>query len=240
MSNVLKYDSPQDTWIEVPSGYKSNRHWAPQIGDIFPNISAETTNGLIQFHNWAEGRWVYFFSLPAPFTPICTTELASLAEMADDFEESRIAILGLSVGQVDDINIWVEEIQAMFGVTIEFPIVADPEGVLAKQMSLIHPKEDDHMTIRKSFVLDPAMRVRIMFDYPGMIGRSSEEVLRSANALQATDFTGLAVPADWKPGDCLLARPFDNNDAELRRRFGNQWTKLSSYLKVIEAKSAYG
>lgn len=227
-----------ESWIEVPSGYRTEKAWSPQIGDIFPNFKAMSTQGEIRLHGWAEGRWVHLFSHPAAFTPICSTELASLAEMAPDFARAGVEMLGLCVGQPEDTARWVEDVERIFGLRIGFPVLSDPDGRLSQAMGLIHPKNDNECTIRKSFILDPALRVRMMFDYPAFVGRSSEEVLRSIAALQAADLTGLAVPADWQPGDDLLARPGECDDAMLDARYGRDWTRLSRYLKVVHTGGA--
>ena len=238
MQDVMNTGRGDENWIEVPKGYRTGKIWSPQIGDIFPNFSAMSTKGEMAFHNWAEGRWIYLFSHPAAFTPICTTELASLAEMQPDFERAGVAVVGLSVGMPDDTARWVEDVERIFGLKIVFPVVSDPDGRLSRAMGLIHPKNDKDCTIRKSFIIDPALRVRMMLDYPAFVGRSSEEVLRAIEALQMADRTGLAVPADWQPGDDLLARPGENDDADLDARYGEGWTRLSRYLKVVHTDAA--
>ncbi|WP_306151620.1 redoxin domain-containing protein [Roseovarius sp. MMSF_3281] len=234
MPNVLQFSKPEDEWIEIPSGYKTAKKWTPQIGDIFPNFRTWGTEGEFCLHNWAEGEWVYFFSHRKAFAPICTTELASLAVMQEDFKRANIALAAISVGTLYETMTWVEEVEALFDIRIDFPVLSDPNGMLSEEMGLIHPKSDPNFSIRKSFIIGPDLRLRMMFDYPACVGRSSEEALRATQALQAAEATNLAVPADWQPGDEFLARPSDDADQDLYRRYGRNWTKVSNSLKVIQ------
>ncbi len=238
MPNVLQFSKPEDEWIEIPRGYRTAKKWTPQIGDIFPNFKTCGTEGDFCLHNWAEGRWVYMFSLRKAFAPICTTELASLAVIQEDFKRANIAMVAMSVGTLHETMLWVEQVEALFDIRIDFPVLSDPNGSLSEEMGVIHPKNDPNYSIRKSFVIGPDLRVRMMFDYPANVGRSSEEVLRTAQALQAAEETKLAVPADWQPGDEFLARPSDSADCDLARRYGKEWTKVSEDLKIIQASAA--
>jgi len=225
---------PKDTesWIEVPSGYKSVRKWMPQIGDIFPNFSLPSKDGQINFHNWADGRWTILSSHTMPFTPVCTSEILSLALMQDEFAKAGFSMLSLTVGGVNTVSRWVDDIERQLDVSVDFPILCDRDGTLSRDMGLIHPKSFENMTIRKSFVIDPSLRVRLMFDFPGQIGRSFEELLRCGQALRMADDTSMAVPADWMPGDPLLAMP-ETSDFDLNAQYGSTWTKLCDYLRVV-------
>lgn len=225
---------PKDTesWIEVPSGYKSVRKWMPQIGDIFPNFSLPSKDGQINFHNWADGRWTILSSHTMPFTPVCTSEILSLALMQEEFAKAGFSMLSLTVGGVNTVSRWVEDIEKNLDVTVDFPILCDRDGTLSRDMGLIHPKSIENMTIRKSFVIDPSLRVRLMFDFPGQIGRSFEELLRCGQALRTADDTSMVIPADWMPGDPLLAMP-ETSDFDLNAQYGSTWTKLCDYLRVV-------
>jgi len=224
-----------ENWVEVPSGYRKIHAWTPQIGDIFPNFNVPSTQGSIAFHNWDEGEWVYLFSHPSAFTPICTTELASMAMMLRDFEDAGISVAALSMSGQAETARWVADVEDTFGLDVDFPVMSDPGGRISREMGLIHPKEDAGCTIRKSFIIDPSLKLRMMFDYPTAVGRSSEEALRAILALQATDRTALGVPADWQPGDDLLARPNDCADSDMDTRYGRKWTRMCDYLKVVHA-----
>ncbi|GAW34200.1 alkyl hydroperoxide reductase subunit C [Roseovarius sp. A-2] len=224
-----------ENWVEVPRGYRKVHAWTPQIGDIFPNFNVQSTQGAISFHNWAEGEWIYLFSHPSAFTPICTTELASMAMMLRDFEDAGISVAALSMSGQAETARWVADVEDTFGLDVDFPVMSDPGGRVSREMGLIHPKENAGCTIRKSFIIDPSLKLRMMFDYPALVGRSSEEALRAILALQATDRTSLGVPADWQPDDDLLARASDCGDADLDVRYGSKWTRMCDYLKVVHA-----
>jgi len=222
-------------WVEVPRGYRKAHAWTPEIGDIFPNFNAQSTKGPISFHNWAEGGWVYLFSHPAAFTPVCTTELASMAMILEDFRRAGVSVAALSVSGQEDTARWVADVEDRFGLDVDFPVMSDPGGRISREIGLIHPKNHESWTIRKSFIIDPSLKLRMMFDYPTAVGRSSEEALRATLALQTSDRTTLGVPADWQPGDDLLARANDCDDADMLQRYGRKWTRMCDYLKVIHA-----
>ncbi len=221
--------------VEVPRGYNASVRWLPRIGDIFPNFTAETTQGRISFHDWAEGQWVTLFSHPGAFTPICTTELASLAQAQQEFTDRGVRLLGLSRSTADDQLRWASDIEQMFDVKVRFPVIDDSLGALAATFGMIHPKEGADWTIRKTFIIDPSLKVRMIFEYPVYIGRSTEETLRVIDALQVQDAHTVGTPADWNPGNsCLL--PFDMTDAAATQKYGSRWTKLSDYLRTINVE----
>ncbi|MCM2563840.1 redoxin domain-containing protein [Lutimaribacter sp. EGI FJ00015] len=226
-----------ESWIEIPGGYKATRKWAPQIGDIFPNFSLPSPDGTITFHNWAEGRWTVLSSHTAPFSPVCTSELMSLALLQAEFEKAGFSVMSLTVGGVNTVSRWITDIEKRFDLSVDFPVLCDREGTLVKDMGLIHPKNIPGMTIRKSFVIDPGLRVRLMFDFPAKIGRSFEELLRCGQALRISDHTSMAVPADWTTGDPLMPGP-DISDEELDKRYGTIWTKLGDYLRIVPMPEA--
>lgn len=217
--------------VRLPSGYRKTVNWVPRIGDVFPDFVANSTRGRFSFHDWAEGKWSFLFSHPGAFTPVCSTEIASFANAQEDFESRNVQVMGLSGNEVETQLAWHADIERIFNVKVEFPVVEDLGGELATTFGMIHAHETDAYPIRKSFVIDPALKVRLIFEYPVLMGRSSTETLRVIDALQVIDRHGVATPCDWVPGNKVIL-PFGMSDAEATSLYGSNWSKLSSYLKV--------
>ncbi|MGF6859487.1 alkyl hydroperoxide reductase subunit AhpC [Rhodobacteraceae bacterium MBR-64] len=223
------------TEIVVPTGYRSVQRWHPHLGDIFPDFTAQSSIGTIDFHQWAEGHWVYLFSHPAAFTPVCSTELADVASRKEELAARNVRAITLSRDRLEDQAIWTEDLAELFGHPIDFPLISDPEGVIAGVCGMVHPHEDALLTVRKAFIIDPALRIRMIIEYPMSIGRDIEEVLRVIDALQATDAENLAAPAGWMPGDPLLVRAATSDD-EARTRFGDRLHRLRPYLRMVRPR----
>ena len=225
--------SDEKSRIMVPRGYASRVRWQPCIGDIFPDFTCQTTLGPLNFHEWAEGSWVFFFSHPAAFTPVCSTELADVADCADEFAERNVKLLSLGRDDLYLDGAWIEDIEEDFDVLIDFPVISDATGELATACGMIHPKEDEVRTIRKSFIIDPSLRIRMINEYPLGIGRDIDEVLRTIDALQAIEQGGLATPSGWRSGDPMLISP-DVSDEDAERLYGERVCKVRRYMRVLK------
>ncbi|TCP22428.1 3-Cys thioredoxin peroxidase [Rhodovulum adriaticum] len=206
--------------------------WHPEIGDIVPDFSAQATFGPLQFHEWSRGSWVYFCSHPAAFTPICTTEMVSLAKHQAEFDRRGIKVLALSADTAEDQWRWMQEMESTFGTHFSFPLVADPELSLSKRFGMYHRKESSERPIRRSFFIDPTLRLRMMFDYPMNIGRKTDEVLRVFDALIAADRLELGTPADWEDGEPYVVLP-DETDEHATQRLHTRLARLMSYLRLV-------
>jgi len=218
--------------LYLPSSYRRSVAWMPQIGDIFPDFSADTTQGSLRFFDWAEGHWTYLFSHPAAMTPVCTSELLALSSAIPDFDERNVKLLGFSGSQIEDQQAWHADLQRLFGVGVDYPFVADTSNRMARNFGMIHDKQSSNWPIRKSFILDPEMRIRMIFEYPLLVARGTDEILRVIDALQIQDSTGLAVPADWVPGDDLLY-PENREEADMVEHYGSDFVRLTNYLAII-------
>jgi peroxiredoxin (alkyl hydroperoxide reductase subunit C) len=207
--------------------------WLPQIGDLFPDFSVTTTQGPLRFWEWAESSWVHLFSHPAALTPVCTTEMAALADCGPECRALKLKNLALSGSSIDEQLAWHDDITRLFGVTVDFPCAVDPGNKLSRLFGMMHDKESTAWPIRKSFLIDPALRVRLIFEYPFFVGRNIEEVLRTTRALQLHDETGAATPADWDQGDLVII-PDKRPEAEVLRQFQAESQHLTSYLRVVE------
>lgn len=190
--------------IFLPQAYRRTVKGLPQIGDIFPNFEASTTEGPLNFFDWADGHWSFVFSHPAAFTPVCTSEMISLAEAKNEFGARNVKLLGFTGSSVEEQRQWHDQIARLYGAEIDFPVVDDRNQALAKIFGTIHSKESSSCSIRKSFILDPQMKIRMIFEYPINIGRNTDEVLRAIDALQAADTFEVATPADWQLGEAFI------------------------------------
>ena len=214
---------------DVPKDYARKVRWLPQIGDIVPNFRLTTTQGPLTFHSWAEGSWTVLFSHPAAFTPVCTTEMGAMALLSQDFEDAGIKLLGISRSEAEDQTSWIADIEALFNAEVTWPMGVDPDGSLSGLFGLIHEKESAEWPVRKTLVIDPSLRLRVIFEYPIFVARSTEEVLRTVEALQTVDAFGVGIPSDWQKGDdCLLSPFISEHDRD--RMFGKTWRKIRDYM----------
>jgi peroxiredoxin (alkyl hydroperoxide reductase subunit C) len=193
----------------------------PGIGDRFPELTVETTHGERQLPDDYEGDWLVLFSHPGDFTPVCTSEFVAFEQRREEFEELGAELLGLSVDRVHSHIKWTEWISEELDVDIEFPIIADDQGTVAKSLGMLHPGAGT-ATVRSVFIVDPEGTVRLTLTYPMEIGRNIDEVLRALRALQKSDENDIAAPADWPEnetfGDRVLLSPPATEEGAAARR----------------------
>ncbi|MEZ6012433.1 MAG: peroxiredoxin [Hyphomonas sp.] len=200
------------------------------IGDVAPDFEAETTEGRIRFHEWAGKDWVVFFSHPADFTPVCTTELGYTARLKDEFARRGAKALVISVDSVEDHKRWIADIEETQGASVQFPIIADPQRKVATLYNMIHPSADPKVTVRAVYVIDPNKKIRATIVYPPSAGRNFDEVLRLIDSLQLTDGYRVATPVNWIDGeDVIIVPSVSNDDAE--KLFPKGFKALKPYLR---------
>ena len=202
-----------------------------RLGDEAPNFTAETTDGSIEFHDWKKGAWAVFFSHPADFTPVCTTELGATAGLKSEFDERNVKAIAISVDSVDQHKSWAGDIGEVTGNALNFPIIADPDRTVSRQYDMLHPNVDETSTVRSVFIIDPANKVRLTFTYPKSVGRNFNEILRVIDALQLTDSATVATPANWVLGDKVIVAATVST-ADAIARFGPV-EELKPYLRYI-------
>ena len=206
-----------------------------RIGTIAPNFKIETTTGPIDFHEWAKGSWTFFFSHPADYTPVCTTEMGRTAQLAPEFAKRNVKPLGLSTDTVEEHLGWIKDVNETQNTVLEFPIVADKDKAVAELYDMIHPDEDDNAAIRSVYIIDPDMKIRLTMTYPMTVGRNFAEILRVIDALQTTDSQEVACPADWEPGKPVIIRP-SVSDEDAKSKFPQGWETLRPYLRLTNLK----
>ena len=159
---------------------------AVRLGDVAPDFTSDSTEGTIEFHKWAGDSWVILFSHPADYTPVCTTELGTVAKYADRFAARNTKTIAVSVDPIEDHRGWVGDINETQGTTVNFPILADPTRDIATKYDMIHPNADNKATVRSVFIIDPNKKVRLTMTYPPATGRNFDEILRVIDSLQLT------------------------------------------------------
>lgn len=204
---------------------------AVKLGDEAPNFKAQTTEGEIDFHNWMGSGWTVLFSHPKDFTPVCTTELGTVAKMKSDFEKRDCKVIALSVDTVEDHNAWIKDINETQGTTVNFPIIADSDRKVADLYGMIHPNALDTLTVRSVFVIGPDKKVKLTLTYPAATGRNFDELLRSIDSLQLTANHMVATPANWKDGDTCIVVPSLSDD-EARAKFSKGIEVIKPYLRT--------
>ena len=202
------------------------------LGDTAPNFKAETTTGPIDFHDWIGDEWAVFFSHPADFTPVCTTELGYTARLKDEFAKRGAKAIVISVDGIEDHLAWTRDIEEIEGVPVEFPIIADPERKVASLYGMIHPKIDATATVRSVFVIDPNKKIRAMITYPQSVGRNFDEILRLLDSLQLSDQHKIATPVNWQPGEDVIIVPSLTDKDEIARLFPKGHTEVKWYLRT--------
>ncbi|MCB2084688.1 MAG: redoxin domain-containing protein, partial [Sphingomonadaceae bacterium] len=148
------------------------------IGDLTPNFDVETTSGKINFHEWIGDSWAFFFSHPADFTPVCTTEMGRTAQLADEFAKRNVKPIGLSTDYVEEHMKWIDDVNDTQKTVLKFPIIADPDMAISRLYDMIHPGESTTEAVRSVYIIDPDKKIRLMMTYPMNVGRNFDEILR--------------------------------------------------------------
>ena len=183
----------------------------PRIGELAPDFRARSTLGDVQLSD-LRGKWVIFFSHPADFTPVCSTEFAELARRHAEFDGLNCALIGLSVDSRYAHFAWVQAINTLFGVEVKFPILEDPSMAIGRAYGMIDEQSPDSATMRFTFFIDPDGIIRATTCYPHNVGRSVSEMIRLLKALQIVSSQAVLTPEGWDEGQPLLAPPAEQAD----------------------------
>jgi alkyl hydroperoxide reductase subunit AhpC len=202
-----------------------------RLGDTAPNFKAKTTEGEIDFYDWAGDNWVVFYSHPADFTPVCTTELGRTAALKEEFAKRNTKVIALSVDPLEDHMKWLKDIEETQEVKMNFPVIADEDRSIAVTYDMIHPNATEKVTVRSVFIIDPNKKVRLTLTYPPSTGRNFHELLRVLDSLQLTDNYSVATPADWEDGEDVVISP-SIVDEDIPAKFPKGHTKIKPYLRT--------
>lgn len=204
---------------------------ALRLGDIAPNFKVETTEGSLDFHEYLGDSWGVLFSHPADYTPVCTTELGTVAKYKPQFDSRNVKVLALSVDSIEDHKGWIQDINETQGTEVNFPIIADSDKTVSNLYDMIHPNALDNMTIRSVFVIGADKKIKLMITYPASTGRNFDELLRVIDSLQLTANYSVATPANWKHGeDCVVAPAIKTED--IPAKFPKGFKEVKPYLRM--------
>ncbi len=212
-----------------------------RLNDTAPDFSAETTHGTINFYEWMGNSWAILFSHPKDFTPVCTTELGSMAKLEPEFKKRNCKIIGLSVDPVGSHIEWMKDIQETQGAAVNYPMIGDSDLRISKLFGMLPAEESGssegrtaatNQTVRSVFIIGPDKKIKLMFSYPMTTGRNFHELLRVLDSMQLTAGHKVATPADWKNGDDVIIVA-SLSDAEAKEKFPDGWKAVKPYLRIV-------
>ena len=202
-----------------------------RLGDTAPDFEAETTLGKIDFHQWLGDSWGVLFSHPADFTPVCTTELGTVANYYSEFVKRNTKVIALSVDGLESHLKWIKDIEETQHVTLQYPIIADESKTVANLYDMIHPNANETFTVRSVFIIGPDKKVKLTLTYPASTGRNFDELLRVIDSLQLTANYSVATPANWKDGQDVVISPAIKTE-DIPAKFPKGFTLIKPYLRT--------
>src|SRR6476660_7715915 len=202
---------------------------AVRLGDDAPNFTADTTEGKLDFYDWKGDSWAVLFSHPKDFTPVCTTELGTVARLKPEFDKRNTKVIGLSVDPIDSHGDWANDIEETQGTAVNFPLIADPDKKVADLYDMIQPNASDTMTVRSVFIVGADNKIKLSLTYPASTGRNFDEILRVIDSLQLTANHKVVTPADWTQGEDVIIF-FFFNDTATTEKYGS-FTTVKPYLR---------
>ena len=217
-----------------------------RLGEVAPDFTQDSTEGPINFHQWLGNSWGILFSHPKDFTPVCTTELGTVAKLKNEFDKRNVKVIGLSVDPVSDHTRWANDIKETQGAAPNYPILGDGDYKVSKLYDMLpaavsgDPSKRtpaDNLTVRNVFIIGPDKKVRLILVYPMATGRNFNEILRVLDSMQLSDKHKVATPADWKQGqDVIITTAV--SDEEAKTRFPKGFKKLTPYLRITPQPDA--
>ena len=212
-----------------------------RINDIAPDFRANTTQGIINFHDWIGDGWAILFSHPKDFTPVCTTELGYMAKLEPEFKKRNCKVIGLSVDPVERHLEWEKDIEETQGCAVNYPMIGDTDLAIAKLYDMLPAGEvgtsegrtaATNQTVRSVFIVGPYKKVKLMLTYPMTTGRNFDEILRVLDSMQLTAGHKVATPVNWKNGEDVIIVPAVS-DAEAKEKYPHGWKTIKPYLRII-------
>ena len=215
------------------------------INQTVPDVTAQTTEGTIEFHDWIGDSWAVLFSHPKDFTPICTTELGYMARIKPEFDKRGVKIVGLSVDSLENHGAWAKDIEETQGTAPNYPLISDTDFAISKAYGMLEADVEgdalvrtpaDNQTVRNVFVIGPDKKLKLLLVYPMTTGRNFDEVLRVIDSLQLTAKHKVATPAQWQQGDdVIIAGSVDNEAA--KQIWPDGWQEPKPYIRIVPQPS---
>ncbi|MEM7714876.1 MAG: peroxiredoxin [Cyanobacteria bacterium P01_A01_bin.68] len=203
-----------------------------RLGDTVPNFTQASSEGEIDFYKWAGDGWVVLFSHPADYTPVCTTELGTVAKLKPEFDKRNVKTIALSVDDNESHKGWIVDIEETQSTKLNYPILADDDKKVSDLYDMIHPNANAKVTVRTVFIIDPDKKLRLSLTYPPSTGRNFDGILRVIDSLQLTDDYSVATPADWKDGDDCVIVPTLKDPDVLKEKFPKGYEVVKPYLRM--------
>lgn len=202
-----------------------------RLGDSAPDFVAESSEGKIKFYEFLGNSWGILFSHPADFTPVCTTELGTVAKLKSEFDKRNVKVIALSVDPVESHLKWINDINETQNTKVNYPIIADPIFEVSKLYGFVHPNASDKFTVRSVVIIDPAKKVKLLITYPASTGRNFDEILRVIDSLQLTAEYSVATPANWKQGQDVVVIPSIKTE-DIAAKFPKGFKEIKPYLRT--------
>jgi alkyl hydroperoxide reductase subunit AhpC len=207
-----------------------------RIGDDAPNFDCDSSTGAINWHKYIEGKWSILFSHPKDFTPVCTTEIGTLAKLQGEFDKRGCAVAVVSVDSAEEHKKWITEINRVENCEVKFPILGDKKKNISVLYGMLDQTHLDQaglpLTVRSVFIIGPDKKVKLILTYPASCGRNFDEIIRVLDSLQMTVNHKMATPANWNKGDdcCLLPTV---SDEEAKKYEGLNIVSASCKLRKV-------
>ena len=194
--------------INEEQGYVSMVKVGHTVPDFEFEIFQDEKIKKVHFSDY-KNKWIIVFFYPADFTFVCPTELEELADCYKDCIGMDAEIISVSADTVFTHKAWHDTSDAI--KKIKFPMAADPAGRLSRAFGTyieggtLEHTDDEGLSLRGTFVIDPDGILRTMEIHDNAIGRSGKELIRKIQAAQFVRAHGGQVcPAEWQPGDETL------------------------------------
>lgn len=202
-----------------------------RLGDKAPDFTAQSSEGELNFYDFLGDGWGILFSHPADYTPVCTTELGTVAKYRKEFDKRNVKVMALSVDGVESHKGWINDINETQQTTVDFPIIADEDRKVSELYDMIHPKADATLTVRSVYIIGPDKTIKLMITYPASTGRNFDELLRVIDSLQLTAYHKVATPANWKHGDDVVISPAISSE-DAKGIFTKGFKEIKPYLRL--------